>query len=74
VFGGLLNLDGLKEFLHWAFDDVFFIDDDISFTLCLLSDAASIADTNGSCDKQCNGSLDGLHRTVLARYELKKQD
>jgi len=71
---GLLHLDGLQEFFHGAFDDVFFIDDDISFALCLLSDAAGIAETNGSCDKERNGSLDGLHRSVLARCGLNKQE
>jgi hypothetical protein len=74
VYDGLLNFDGFQEFLHRTFDDVFFIDDDISFTLCLLSDAAGITETNGSCDKDRNGSLDGLHRSVLARCGLKKQE
>ena len=74
MFDGLLNLYGLEKLFHGTFDDVFFIDDDISFALCLLSDAAGIAETNGSSDKQGNGFLYGLHRSVLARCGLKKQE
>lgn len=74
MFDGLLNLYGLEKLFHRTFDDVFFLDDDISFALCLLSDAAGIAETNGGCEKQSNGSLDGLHRSVLSRCGLKKQE
>ena len=74
AYDGLLNLDGFEEFFHGTFDDVFLIDDDISLAFCLLSDAAGIAETNGRCDKQRNGSFYGLHRSVLARCGLKKQE
>ena len=71
---GLLYLDGFEEFFHGTFDDVFFFDDDISLAFCLLGDAAGIAETNGSSDKECNGPLDDLHRSVLAKSSLKKQE
>jgi hypothetical protein len=74
VFSELLDLDGFEEFFHGTFDDVFFFDHDISLAFSLLGDAAGIAETNGNCNKERNGPLDDLHRLVLARSGLKKQE